>query len=68
MPVAIVMDVLMPVSMPMSGDLDAPGDRRVFVAILLVATRIAPEEEGEAERGDDQARHRSEPGIRPPSS
>ena len=35
----------------------------VLVTMVVVATRIAPEEEGEAEGGDDQARHRPEPGY-----
>ena len=37
----------------------------VLVTVVLVATRIAPEEEREAEGGDDQARHRPEPGVQP---
>ena len=37
----------------------------MLVTMMLVATRIAPEEEGEAEGGDDQARHRPEPGVQP---
>ena len=36
----------------------------VLVTVVFVA-RIAPEEEGEAEGGDDQARHRPEPGLQP---